>query len=213
MAVRATSSETIDRFKDQPLIFKTGEGYSYSGVGYFLLGQVIEKVAGMSYEAFLREAILDPAGMKNTGPDRYDVLLPDRAAGYTPTEQGLQNAAPIFMPVLTGGGNLYSTVGDLWRFDRALTSGEFISEESYKQMYTTVRQGYGYGWRVANWSGYRGIMHGGGVSGFNAFLLRFPEQQVCVVVLSNVNPTPMRDISNRLASIVLDEPTLANPNG
>jgi CubicO group peptidase (beta-lactamase class C family) len=205
MSLRATTGETIQKFVDQPLVASPGEKYHYSGAGFFVLSQVVEKVSGQSYEAFLREHILEPLEMADTGCDHPDPILPHRARGYAPAEDGLINSPMIYMPILTGGGNLYSTVEDLAKWDAALNAGKLISESSYERMFTPVLNNYAYGWRVMVEDGRRSVMHGGGVSGFNTFLLRFPEDDVCVIVLSNVKPAPSNPIAQKLAGVVFGQ--------
>ena len=205
MSLKATTRETIAKFVDQPLVAPPGEQYHYSGAGFFTLSLVIEKASGMSYEDFLRQHIFEPLEMADTGCDHPDPILPHRARGYAPTEDGLINSPMIFMPILTGGGNLYSTAEDLAKWDAALNAGKLISEDSYRLMYKPVLNNYAYGWRVAVKNERRSVMHGGGVSGFNTFLLRFPEDEVCVIVLSNVKPAPANPIAQKLAAIVFDK--------
>jgi CubicO group peptidase (beta-lactamase class C family) len=205
MSLRATTAETIAKFVDQPLVAPPGEKYHYSGAGFFVLSQVIAKVSGQSYEDFLRAHILDPLEMADTGCDHPDRILPHRARGYAPAEDGLINSPMIYMPILTGGGNLYSTVEDLAKWDAGLNAGKLISEASYERTFTPVLNHYAYGWRVMDENGRRSVMHGGGVSGFNTFLLRFPEDEVCVVALSNVNPSPANPMAQKLAAVVFGE--------
>ena len=92
MAQPETVKSIIARFKDKPLDFKPGEKFHYSNSGYFLLGAIIEKVSGLRYEAFLKEAIFDPLGMKDTGYDHPATVLPHRASGYNRKRNGLENA-------------------------------------------------------------------------------------------------------------------------
>jgi len=205
MSLRATSQETIAKFVDQPLVAAPGEKYHYSGAGFFTLSLVIEKVSGLSYADFLRANIFDSLDMADTGCDHPDSILAHRARGYAPTEAGLINSPMIYMPILAGGGNLYSTVEDLARWDAALNEGQLISEASYKQMYTPVLNNYAYGWRVVVENERRSVMHGGGVSGFNTFLLRFPEDEVCIIALSNVKPAPANPIAQELATVVFGD--------
>jgi len=203
MMVPATLDETLKRFHDKPLIFHPGEKFHYSGVGYFALAKIVEHLSGKGYEQFLEREILEPAGMLNTGADRSDVLLDYRASGYVRVDGGYRNAPWIHMPILTGGGNLCSTVIDLARWDQALRSRKFIPENAYKAMYQPHLNNYAYGWSVRQLNGYRTISHGGGVPGFSAFILRVPDEELCIVVASNVTPTPVQQIANSLASIVL----------
>ncbi len=200
----ASAAETIGRFKDQPLVHKPGEAYHYSGVGFFVLAQIVEKVSGQTYGEFLQDNIFRPLGMQDTGTDETAPILPNRASGYSRQKDGsLLNCVPIHMPILTGGGNLYSTVRDLSVWDEALNAGKLVSQDSYKAMYTPVKDDYAFGWRVTQESGRRAIAHGGGVSGFNTRILRYPNDNLCVLVFSNVEPTPVGDIAKDLAKIAL----------
>ncbi|MDE2829874.1 MAG: serine hydrolase, partial [Gemmatimonadota bacterium] len=137
----------------------------------------------------------------DTGCDHPDPILPHRARGYAPAENGVINSPMIYMPILTGGGNLYSTAEDLAKWDAALSDGRLISQASYEQMFTPVLNNYAYGWRVED-NGRRSVMHGGGVSGFSTVLLRFLDDEVCIIVLSNVHPAPVKSIAQQLAAVV-----------
>jgi CubicO group peptidase (beta-lactamase class C family) len=209
--IPATLEETIARFKEKPLVFAPGEGFQYSGVGYFLLAAVIAKVSGQPYATFVRQAIFEPLGMHNTGADQPSLMLPQRASGYMRKGDTLESVASmlhadIYMPIFTGGGNLYSTVEDLSRWDHALVTGKLISLASYRLMYTPVKQNYAYGWVVQTRSRRQEISHEGGGPGFNTYILRVPEQKVCVIVCSNVLPMPVQRIASNLAAIVFGEP-------
>ncbi len=206
MMMPETVKSMIARFRDKPLDFKPGERFHYSNSGYFLLGAVIEKVSGKSYEAFLKEAIFDPLGMKDTGYDHSDRLLPGRASGYTLDGDGLKNAEYLDMAQPYAAGSLYSTVEDLARWDRALSDGKMISKESYAKMYTPLKNNYAYGWMVTTSKGRKEIQHGGGINGFVTEILRYPDQKVCVVVLCNVLPLNPGRVAHDLAAIVFGEP-------
>jgi CubicO group peptidase (beta-lactamase class C family) len=207
---RMTQPETIKsmiaRFKDKPLDFKPGEKFSYSNSGYFVLGAVIEKVSGMSYEAFLKKAIFDPLGMADSGYDHPRTVLPRRASGYTRAADGLANAEYLDMSQPYAAGSLYSTVEDMASWDRALANGKLISKDMYAKMFTAVKGDYAYGWSVATRSGRREVGHGGGINGFITQILRYPEQKVCVVVLCNVLPQNPGKVARDLAAITFGEP-------
>ncbi len=181
-----TLAKTIDRFKDQPLFFSPGESFKYSGVGYFILAQVIEQLTKETYEDALRQMIFTPLGMNGTGADHYKSILSHRATSYVRNEQGqLENAAYIYMPILTGGGNLYSTVEDLARWDSALSERRLISKMSYQRMYTPVKEDYAYGVVIGESFGHQEIFHGGRISGFESLFIRYPEQRICITILTN----------------------------
>jgi CubicO group peptidase (beta-lactamase class C family) len=206
MAQPETVRSMIARFRDKPLAFKPGEKFAYSNSGYFLLGAIIEKVTGKTYETFLKEAIFAPLEMNDTGYDQFKTVLPHRASGYTQTPHGLENAAYLDMAQPYAAGSLYSTVEDLAAWDQALVAGKLISKESYARMFTPVKGDYAYGWSVATRAGRKEIGHGGGINGFVAQVLRFPDQKVCVVVLCNVMPLNPGKVARDLAAIAFGEP-------
>jgi CubicO group peptidase (beta-lactamase class C family) len=206
MMMPETVRSMIARFRDKPLEFRPGEKFHYSNSGYFLLGAIIEKVSGKSYEAFLKEAIFDPIGMKDTGYDRHTTLIPGRAAGYNLNRSGLVNAPYLDMSQPYAAGSLYSTVEDLARWDRALNDGKLISKASYAKMYTPAKNNYAYGWAVTTTKGRKEIQHGGGINGFVTQILRYPDEKVCVVVLCNVVPMNPGRVAGDLAKIAFGEP-------
>jgi CubicO group peptidase (beta-lactamase class C family) len=206
MAMPETVKSMIARFRDKPLDFKPGEKFHYSNSGYFLLGAVIEKVSGKSYEAFLKEAIFDPLGMNDTGYDHPMTVLPGRASGYTLAGCGLQNAEYLDMAQPYAAGSLYSTVVDLARWDQALRDGKLISKDSYAKLYNPVKNDYAYGWVVSTVKGRKEVHHGGGINGFVTEILRYPDQKLCIVVLCNVLPMNPGRVAHDLASVALGEP-------
>ena len=201
-----TLDETLALFFELPLKFEPGTDYQYSGVGYFLLAKIIESQSGQSYDAFLRQHIFEPLGMNNTGCDHPDRPQGEASRGYQINPRGNRRSAPgFYMPLLTGGGNLYSTVEDMQRWDKALREQKLISKESYDRMYTTERSNYAYGWKVRTQKGERWISHGGGVPGHSSFILRNPDKDLCVVIMSNNRAKRGRPIPFRLANAVLDQ--------
>lgn len=204
MAVPTTLDETLERFRDEPLLFAPGSDYTYSGTGYFLLAKIIESVSGQPYDEFMQDAIFTPLQMNDTGSDRPDTVLPNRADGYVRADDGeIRNAPDLFTPLLTGGGNLYSTVGDMVTWHRALARHALISEAGYSQMYQPDRSQYAYGWRIGKMDGRTTISHSGSVPGFNAFILRLPEEDLCVVLLANHTTAGLGALAQSLASVAL----------
>lgn len=205
MRLPSTPDQTIARFRDKPLEFAPGEKFAYSNSGYILLGTIIEKVSGQSYEAFLREAIFQPLEMLATGYDHQEEILEHRAAGYR-RDAKLSNAPFIDMSIPYAAGGLYSTVGDLWRWDQALSAGKLLSQKGMEAMFTPAKGDYAYGWNIHKRSGQVVVSHGGGINGFATSIVRIPDLQVCVAVLSNVESSASGRMAHDLASIVLGEP-------
>lgn len=204
MRQASTPAQTIARFRDKPLEFAPGEKFAYSNSGYILLGAIIEKAAGKSYEAFLREAIFEPLSMNDTGYDHQEEVIQHRAAGYD-RGANVANADFLDMSIPFAAGALYSTVGDLHRWHEALSIGKLVSEASMTAIFTPVKGDYAYGWSVHKRSGHVVTSHGGGINGFATSILRIPDLKICVVVLSNVIPAPSGRMTNDIASILLGE--------
>ena len=207
MMLPVTTTEMIARFKDKPLDFKPGEKWNYSNSGYFLLGAIIEKAAGESYESFLQKNIFDPLKLTGTGYDHFDVILKHRATGYSMSKGKMVNSAFLDMTQPYSAGSLYSTVEDLFRWNEALFGGKVLSTKSFEMMTTPVKNNYAYGLGVETKFNRKMITHGGGINGFATFIARFPDEKVTIVVLRNADygtPGPGR-ISQDLAAILFGE--------
>jgi CubicO group peptidase (beta-lactamase class C family) len=198
-----TPDEIIDFFRDKPLDFEPGNKFSYSNSGYEVLGTIIEKVSGERYGDMLRERIFDPLGMKDTGLDNDERILPKRAEGYQPGEHGLQVARSESMTVPWAAGSIYSTTHDLLTWVHALFGGKVLSADSLKLMTTAGKGDYGMGLGIQTKDGVRIITHNGGIEGFNTSLTWVPDRSIAVVVLSNVNGGAPDQMSSQLIDVML----------
>jgi CubicO group peptidase (beta-lactamase class C family) len=199
----ATIDEVIATFQDKELEFQPGERFTYSNSAYILLGKIIERASGQDYEAFLREAIFRPLEMNDSGYDHNGTILPRRAAGSVKLPRRLENAPYIDMTWPYSAGALYSTVEDLVRWDKSLAEGKLLTAESYGAMFTSGKSDYGFGWFIRDRNGKKEYSHGGGIHGFSTAIVRYPDDKVCVVVLSNVIPAPTDRIARDLSAIAL----------
>jgi CubicO group peptidase (beta-lactamase class C family) len=198
--------ELISRFRGKPLEFQPGSQYKYSNSGYVLLGDIIQRASGIGYEEYLRKNILDPLGLKDTGYDHPETILPHRASGYERVAGRMRNAAFLDMTQPHAAGALYSTVDDLYRWDQALYTDRVLPQSALQRMWTAVRDNYGYGWVISKEFGKTVIAHGGGINGFATFILRVPEEKIFITVLSNVESSKSGPIALALNSILHDGP-------
>ena len=208
MRTPATPDALIARFKDRPLEFKPGERFSYSNTGYAVLGRIIEKLSGKTYAEFIRDQIFTPLAMNDSGYDDLARLVKHRASGYTRMPMGTRNAPYLDMTNPFAAGGLYSTVDDLLKWDRALASNRLLSKTSQDAMFTPFLQEYGYGWRIARVFDRPMVAHSGGINGFTTNIRRFPADNVCIIVLSNVEKAPAVQLGNDLAAIVFGAPMI-----
>ncbi|HKV64010.1 MAG TPA: serine hydrolase domain-containing protein [Candidatus Acidoferrum sp.] len=193
--------ETLLRFRDRPLEFAPGTEGRYSNSGYVALTCIVENVSGVSFSPFLTDRLFRPLGLNDTGTDTCRVILWHRARGYTHFRAGLGNADYIDMSIATGGGSLYSTVGDLRRWTLALHHNRVVGPNLYRRMTTPTFHNYGYGLEIRNGPDGRIIDHGGGMEGFSSFLQYRELRQLVVAVLANLNT----DIAGRLANQLADQ--------
>jgi len=201
------------------LEFEPGSTFRYSNSGYFLLGAIIEQVAGMPYEQVLRERILEPLGMHDTGYDHSDAIIERRASGYESTPGGYRNAAYIDMSLPYAAGALYSTVEDLHRWDRALYADALLSARWMAKMFEPVLSSYGYGWSIRQLpigpeeATRTVIAHGGGINGFNTVIARVTDDRHLVVLLNNTGDARLGEMQSGILDLVYGrEPTPTKPS-
>jgi CubicO group peptidase (beta-lactamase class C family) len=183
--------QVIGLFKDKPLAFSPGEKLSYSNSGYILLGAIIEKASGKSYEDFIEQEIFAPLGMKRSRYGHRNEVVPGRVAGYDKDENGTKVAEYLSLTQAYAAGGLLSTVDDLALWAEALSSEKLLTRKSLEQMTTPVRMASGearkggYGLEISDEDGTRIVEHGGGIPGFTSRFLSIPGQRLTVIVLSN----------------------------
>jgi CubicO group peptidase (beta-lactamase class C family) len=200
-----TPEQLVARFRDKPLDFQPGEKMSYSNSGYVLLGYLIEKISGESYEKFVQENIFTRLGMKDSGYDSNSAIILHRAAGYAPGPDGPIHAGFINMTVPLSAGALYSTTEDLLRWEQGLFGGKVLSPSSLQKMTTPFKNDYAFGLQVHMVNGRKLIDHGGGIEGFNTMLAYYPEEKLVVIVLGNLNGLAPQEIASKLAAVVHGE--------
>jgi CubicO group peptidase (beta-lactamase class C family) len=175
-----TVTDYVDLVKDQPLDFEPGDRQQYSNSGYILLGAVVEQVSGMDYFEYIRNHIYSPTEM--TSSDHYELDRPEEnlATGYTNHNpdgsegEGYMRNNTYFSLKGSPAGGGYSTVDDLWKFDRALKSGVLFSDSSSDA--------------AKEFTSIGGLGIAGGAPGTSAILESDWNAGYTVVVLSNYDP-------------------------
>jgi D-alanyl-D-alanine carboxypeptidase len=126
--------ENLMLTKDKPLEFQPGEKWKYDNSGYIFLGVIIEKVSGDKYADYLKKHIFGVLDMQDSGYDDSSVILKNRAQGYRSVTDGFRNADYLDMSLPYAAGSLYSTVHDLYRWDRALYTDKVLKQASREKM-------------------------------------------------------------------------------
>ena len=201
----ATMDSLIGRFRDRPLDFQPGEGWSYSNSGYILLTAIVEKASGRSYADFVAETLFQPLGMADSGYDSHAAVLPRRASGYAPTARGIVNADYIDMSIPQGAGALYSTTRDLLKWEQGLFGGRLLTPASLAVLTTPVRNQYAFGLAVTQAGGNTTIAHSGGIEGFNTHMAWDPDRRMTVIVLGNLNGPGSDQVAGSLMALARGE--------
>ncbi len=188
----------IEKTFAQKLLFTPGSAYEYSNVGYSLLGLIIEKVSGMSYENYLYQNLWKPSGMENTGYSRPNYKSSKIAVGYNkndmalgkPNEQPWAEDAPYWH--LKANGGVLSTAEDLAKWHLALRANKILSNDAIKKYFTPyVKEGeedsmYSYGWAIYKSSrNTRVAAHNGSNGIFFADFWRYLDDDIGIIMITN----------------------------
>ncbi|MEJ2542866.1 MAG: serine hydrolase [Calditrichaceae bacterium] len=204
--------EFVEKFCSGDLEFEPGTQYKYNNSGYYLLGAIIEKVIGKTYETALHERILDPLGMDDSGYDHHGPINIHRATGYEKRLNGYINSPYLDMSLPYAAGAMYSTVLDLYKWDQALYTDELLSNENKKIMFTPFLNNYAYGWSVRKMGlaesedSLTVISHGGGINGFNTLISRLLDDKHLVVLLNNTGGTELARMNTAIVNILYEKP-------
>jgi CubicO group peptidase (beta-lactamase class C family) len=195
--------EIISWYKDKPLEFEPGSKYSYSNSNYNLLAYIIEKVSGKDYGTFLRENIFSPLEMNATDHDGDPKkIIRNLASGYIPVgTSGIQNAPFLDWSIKTGNGSVYSTILDMYKWDRALYGNRILPQVVLQEMFDK-----GYGWFSEERFGHKRIYYNGRSPGFNSSFDRFINDDLCIIVLANNYSAVVGSISRDLSAMMFGQP-------
>jgi len=184
-----------------------GEKYSYTNTGYFLLGQIVERVSGKSLNEFAQEHIFKPLGMKHSiYQDDHTQIIKNRASGYS--RQGTGYKVDLSNWDQTGDGNLYTSVEDLCLWDQAFYSNA-LSKDVMDMLHQvgTLNNGakldYAFGLEINEYKGLKIVKHTGSWAGFRSVIVRFPEQKFSVICLANLSSISPLSLSLKIADIYL----------
>jgi CubicO group peptidase (beta-lactamase class C family) len=192
-------------FRDKPLEFQPGEKWSYSNQGYVVLGYVLESLSGQTYEDFVHDNIFKPLGMNDSGMDSNFTVIPRRASGYSPGENGIDNAERIYHSAFAAGG-IYSTTEDMLRWEEGLFGGKLLTPVSLHKMTTPFKSDWACGLYVKHVNGHLMAEQSGGAIGFNADVAYYPEEKLAVIVLGNLNTAAILKMTAALADVMHGDP-------
>ena len=179
-----TPQEILEIVKGYKLKFPVENKWSYCNTNYLILGLIIEIVSGMNYHQYVKDNVFIPAKMNNScfiNEGQTDV-----ASNYIKGETGFYMDPTMFFAC----GDIVSTVGDFYLFDRAIQDGKLLKINIVKDMQRPHYDGkyikYGYGWFIKNNFNYKSVCHGGSCpNGYTSHFERYIDDDITIVVLSN----------------------------
>ncbi|MEM9644592.1 MAG: serine hydrolase, partial [Planctomycetota bacterium] len=210
-----SEANLVKLLQDKSLDFPVGASWSYCNSGYCMLGHIIAKVSGASYEEVVTKTIFEPLQMNESGFQFDELDHVNKSVGYLvlsddtdqPVDAG-SDSGPF------AAGAIYSTVGDLWKFHLGLRSGQIIRADSLAKAQSACERnpGYGCGWQLdQRWFMKTMVSHSGGAAGFRSQFAFVPESDACVILLNNHEHADLPYLSNQLFDILdggqVDVPT------
>lgn len=192
--------------------FAPGEEFRYNNPAYFMLGYIIEKASGKTYEEYIEDTFFKPLRMENSFCGSPSQIIKKRAAGYQGKGNEFENADFLSMTQPYASGSLLSTVDDLLKWYTDVMNDKVISKENRQKAHTSYKlnnsepTGYGYGWFLGNIQGSPMIQHRGGINGYLTASLHLPKEEVFVAVFSNCNSKPPQTAAFKLAALAIDKP-------
>ncbi|MCC5946449.1 MAG: beta-lactamase family protein [Bernardetiaceae bacterium] len=199
-----TQAQIIELIAKYDPAFEPDSTISYSNSGYVLLGNIIEKVSGMSYAEFMKQEICDKIGLKHT--TFATVINPENNDAYSYTNVGKwQKATQTYMLTPHAAGAIVSTPAELLTFFNALFEGKIIKKASLDTM-TTILEGMGMGIFTFPFYEHTALGHTGGIDGFSSVAAYFPKEKMSIAYCSNGQSMEMNDIIIGVLSIYFNKP-------
>jgi CubicO group peptidase (beta-lactamase class C family) len=207
-----TDDEVVSMIaRQRELNFEPGERLLYSNAGYFLLSQIVKRASGMSLREYAAERIFEPLGMEHTHfHDEHDEIVPNRASGYAPADDGGFRISMTTLDMV-GDGGVFTTVEDLYHWDQNFYRPQVGGQSFLNQLLTrgVLSNGdtldYALGLGHARYRGLDVVRHGGAFVGFRADMMRFPSERFTVICLCNLSTGRPGRLAERVADIYLED--------
>lgn len=205
-SIKVIPKEFVLKYCSEDLIFEPGTKWEYSNSGYFILGLVIEEITGKSWEENLQENILTPAGMLNSGNEHSGRTYENQAKGYIRTLGEYKPSKFLEMTIPYSAGSMYSTVEDMYKWDRILYSDKLLGKEYKDKMFTPVLNNYACGWQIIEHpvgeKKLKVVTHSGGIFGFNSLETRLVDENKFIMLLNNFEGGNLNQLTIGIVNIL-----------
>ncbi len=204
-----TSDDLLDKYCSDPLVAEPGKVFSYNNADYIILGKIIEKVTGRTFEKVLLENILQPLKMTNSGMLYQHVILNGLADTYFYRDDlnQLVNDLPVYIENWYASGAMYSTTSDLLKFSNALFGFKIVRKETFDILIKPGLDNYGFGvWindYLINDKKYTGIKRPGSIMGAQTMLLHFLLPDLTIIILSNTGTTNLDEFALEISKQII----------
>lgn len=208
--------DMVKQFSNAPLEFTPGERFEYSNSGYTLLGYIMETVTGKSYEDLLQERIFDPLNMTNSGFYRHRPIIKQMANGYNNSYGQYYNTDNSDETSAYAAGAIYSTVGDMFLWDQALSTDSLLAKEYrdllfQKHMVDPSYGHYGYGWEIIDKQigktseRVKTFGHSGSINGFRSLYTKIPSSNTTIIFFSNSSKAYLTSMTTAVTGILYEK--------
>lgn len=221
--------EVFDLLKKETSgIFPAGTKWAYSNSGYVMLGVIVAKISGKPYREFLHERIFSPLKMNHTlAYQKGTNEIPNRAYGHTKKEKSFEETDQSSTSATLGDGGIYSNTEDLAKWDDALRNHTLLTTAEIGPALTPVKIPgdatpilpddatdimrkqaaiqYGFGWFLDPYKGHQRMWHYGDTLGFHTYIVRFPTDDLTIVVLCNRTDLNPESLALQVADTFLND--------
>ena len=205
-----TSDEMLVQFCSGKLVTTPGKVFDYNNADYILLGRIVEKITGKTFEENLIKEILQPLKMMNSGMIYQKNIVEGLADTYFYRDdiKAMVNDLPVYMENWHASGAMYSTAEDILKFSDALFSRRLLSQKILDLMFASGLDEYGYGVWVykdydINHKKYTIVKRPGSIMGAQAMLFHILENNTTIIILSNTGTVSLDDLTARLAKKIV----------
>lgn len=201
-----TEKSFVEFEKTKPLDFPVGTDWSYSNSGYYFLGYIIQKVTGIGYEQAVSKYIFNPLQMKQSGFAFKNLKNKNKTIGYEIFTENTHKTSVVYAPPGPfAAGGIYSTVEDLYKYYKGLAAYKILRKETLEKAYSPFKNNYGYGWIIVSMFDKKTVGHSGAGAGFRSNFVQIPEEDICIILLSNCEKD-LNNITGGVLKILFDKP-------
>lgn len=201
-----TEKSFVEFHKTKPLDFPAGTDWNYTNSGYYFLGYIIQKVTGTTYEKAVEKYIFKPLKMTQSGFAFKFLKDKSKAIGYEVFTEKTKKEAIIYDPPGPfAAGGIYSTIEDLYKYYNGLKAYKILKKATLEKAYTALKNNYGYGWVVVPMFDKKTVGHSGAGAGFRSNFVQIPEDDICIILLSNTE-NDLNNITGDVLKILYNKP-------